>query len=130
MPIEKHVRNVLCDLLGTWKYSRLEKIMFKSWAMIACCSPLQKISSSSSSTTLAKTGAEQCNRFHQSSNIKHEKTRLYTIYTLLSVNLPEMEPVLPRFSCQRYSRLQQPQNAAVAPFRRQMKPALSIKDRM
>jgi len=108
--------------------------MFKRWAMIACCSPLQKISSSSSSTTLAKTGAGQFNQFHQSSNIKHDKTRLYiilqhTTHTLLSVNLPEMEPVLPRFSCQWYSWLQQPQNAAVAPFRRQMKPALSIKDR-
>ena len=94
MPVEKHVCNVLCDLLGAWKHidwKRYEKIMFKRWAMIACCSPLQKISSSSSSTTLAKTGAEQCNHFHQSSNIKHEKTRLCTIlhhYTHPSLSQP------------------------------------------
>ena len=86
--MEKHVCNVLCDRVETY---RLEKIMFKRWAMIACCSPLQKISSSSSSTTLAKTGAEQCNHFHQSSNIKHEKTRLCTIlhhYTHPSLSQP------------------------------------------
>ena len=65
-----------CSVRSNWYVEtyRLEKMMFKGWAMIACCSPLRKISSSSSSTTLAKTGAGQCNHFHQSSNIKHEKT--------------------------------------------------------